>query len=113
MARTPTSQKPAKKPEKKKDRGQRLKQIRTAFSMTRKADRHLIPYLAIAFVLPVAVLVGLGILLGQPVYFVPMGLLVGLTMMVVVFGRRAVDRDVRAGRGAAGRRPGDPAVDAR
>ena len=89
MARTPTSQKPAKKPEKKKDRGQRLKQIRTAFSMTRKADRHLIPYLAIAFVLPVAVLVGLGILLGQPVYFVPMGLLVGLTMMVVVFGRRA------------------------
>ncbi len=90
MASTPKSAKPADKPaKKKKARGQRLKQIGTAFNLTRKADRRLIPYLALAFVLPVAVLVGIGVLIGQPIYFALMAVLIGLTAMVVVFGRRA------------------------
>jgi len=91
MASTPSQpKKPAKKAE-KPDRRAKLRQIRTAFTLTRKADNRLIPYLAGAFLLPVAVLVGIGVLLGQPIYFALLGVLVGLTLMVVIFGRRAAN----------------------
>lgn len=89
MARTPPGAgKPAEKA-KKPDRREKLRQIRTAFTLTRKADRRLVPYLAAAFVLPVAAFVGAGVLIGPLIYFVLMGVLLGLTLMVVVFGRRA------------------------
>lgn len=89
MASPPSkSQQPAKKPE-KKDRREKFRQIRTAFDLTRKADSRLVPYLAAAFLAPVVVLVVVGVLLDKPIYFAAMGVLIGLTLTVVVFGRRA------------------------
>ncbi|MGB9377624.1 MAG: DUF4191 domain-containing protein [Mycobacteriales bacterium] len=87
MARTPKPSKPDKKPA--KDRLEKLRQIRTAFDMTRKADSRLVPYLAASILGPIVVLLGIGFLLSKPVYFAIMGLLIGLTLAVVVFGRRA------------------------
>lgn len=89
MASTPSKRDKSAPKSPKPDRREKLRQIRTAFSMTRKADKRLVPYLIASFVLPVLILVALGVLLGQPIYFSIMAVLVGLTMVVVIFGRRA------------------------
>ncbi len=88
MARTPKPPEPAKKPP-TKDRREKLRQIRTAFKMTRETDSRLVPYLLAAFLLPLIVLIAIGVLFGYPIYFAVMGVLIGLTLAVVVFGRRA------------------------
>ncbi len=69
-------------------RREQLKQVRLAFSMTRKADPKMLPLVIGAFVITVAVLVGLGAALGHPVYLSVIGLLLGLLVAVMVFGRR-------------------------
>ncbi|MDQ6873525.1 MAG: DUF4191 domain-containing protein, partial [Actinomycetota bacterium] len=93
MARAPKPDKPARaakgtKPP-KAERGQRLKQIRTAFDMTRRQDRRLIPYMLIAFLAPVLIMVTVGLFTGHLVYLSVLSVVIGFTLTVIVFGRRA------------------------
>jgi hypothetical protein len=69
-------------------RGERVKQIKMAFNLTRKNDRKLLPLLLAAFLAPVALLLGLGLAFGHPIYLGILGLLTGLVALVAVFGRR-------------------------
>ncbi|MEP6697785.1 MAG: DUF4191 domain-containing protein, partial [Pseudonocardiales bacterium] len=73
----------------KAERGARLKQLWTAFQMTRKSDPRLVPYVLGALLGPVVVLVTLGILIHHVLYLVFVGILIGLTAAMAVFGRRA------------------------
>ena len=72
-------------------RGQRLAQIKQAFTVTRENDPRLIPYLVVSFVVPLAVLLGLGLVLGHAVLLGILGFLAGLLAAVTVFGRRATN----------------------
>jgi hypothetical protein len=72
----------------KPSRGERVSQIKTAFNLTRENDPRLLPMLALAFLGPLIVLVGLGVLLGHPIYLGILGLLTALLAVVAVFGRR-------------------------
>ncbi len=72
----------------KPPRGQRAKQIRTAFTMTRKADRQLLPRLAAAFLGPFALFLALGFVVGHPFLVGFLGLMVALLVTVAVFGKR-------------------------
>jgi hypothetical protein len=67
----------------------RLGQIRAAYRMTKKSDPQLGLILAAVGFLAFAVLVALGLLAGQPVYFGIIGVLVAIIAMTIVFGRRA------------------------
>ncbi len=73
----------------KAPRGERAKQIRAAFDLTRKRDRKLVPLMLLAFLLPVVAAVVVGLLAGHLVYFLVLSVFLGLTLAVVVFGRRA------------------------
>ena len=72
----------------KATRGERAKQIRTAFTLTRQGDPKLVPLLLAAFLLPVGVLLAVGFVVGHPIYLGVLGLLVALVVVVAVFGRR-------------------------
>ena len=72
----------------KRVRGARVKQIRTAFTITRKGDRKLIPLMLSAFLGPFALLLALGFLLGQPIVLGVLGVMIGLLVTVTVFGKR-------------------------
>ncbi len=67
---------------------QRLASVRAAFTMTRTADPRLVPALAIAFLVPFALLLLLGIAVGHALLFGFFGLLVALICATAVFGRR-------------------------
>jgi hypothetical protein len=83
------SGKPAGKPAPPKlSRRERLKQIRAAFTMTRRADPRLIPLLLAAFLGPLVLLLAIGLVLGHPIYLSVLGVLVGFVGVVAVFGRR-------------------------
>ncbi len=85
-------------------RRQRLSQVRTAFSMTREADPRLVPLMAIAFLVPFVLIVLIGIALSHPVLVGILGLLIGLTVMMLVFGKRVQKNafsQVEGQRGAA------------
>jgi hypothetical protein len=72
----------------KPPRGARLKQIRTAWTMTRQADPKLLPLCLAAFFGPLLLAVAVGLVL-RPLYlWLPLGFLVGLLLTTVVFGRR-------------------------
>ena len=72
----------------KPSRGERVKQIKMAFTLTRDNDPRLVLLLLAAFLVPLAFFVGLGILLGHPIYLGILGLLSGVLALVAVFGRR-------------------------
>jgi hypothetical protein len=69
-------------------RREKLGQLTTAFSMTRKADAKMLPLVLGAFVVIVAVFVLLGVLLKHPVYLAIIGVMVALVVAAAVFGRR-------------------------
>jgi hypothetical protein len=69
-------------------RREKWAQVKLAFSMTRKADAKMLPLVVGVFVITLAVLVGLGVLLGHPVYLSVLGVLLALVVSVAVFGRR-------------------------
>jgi len=69
-------------------RRERLSQIKTAFSITKQGDPKLVPLLLAAFLLPFALLLAIGFVLGHPVYLGILGLLVAATAVIAVFGRR-------------------------
>jgi len=82
--------KPGKQPVKKvgPTRGEKWRQIKTAFSMTRKADSKMLPLVVGAFVLTLGAFVLLGLLVGHPIYLGVLGLLFALVVTAAVFGRR-------------------------
>lgn len=69
-------------------RRERWGQIKLAFSVTRKADRKMLPMVLVTFLLTLAVFVFLGILLGHPVYGAILGTSFAFLTTMLVFGRR-------------------------
>lgn len=69
-------------------RGEKLKQLRTAFGMTRKADPKMLPLVVAAFVVTLAVFVLIGVAVKHPLYLSVIGLLFALVATAAVFGRR-------------------------
>ena len=72
----------------KPSRGERVKQIKLAFTMTRESDPRLLVLLLCAFLGPLVLFIALGLVLGHPVYLGVLGFLVALVAVVAVFGRR-------------------------
>jgi xanthosine utilization system XapX-like protein len=71
------------------DRSGRAAQLRAVWSMTRKADRKL-PLIVLGPALAVlAILVVVGLLIGQPIYLSILGVLGALFVGMAIFGRRA------------------------
>jgi hypothetical protein len=85
-ARSKDGGKPAKKAG--PSRKDKWRQIKVAFSMTRKADPKMLPLVLGAFVITLAVFVLVGILIGHPLYLGILGLLFALVVTAAVFGRR-------------------------
>jgi len=63
--------------------------IKQAYSLTRKNDPKLPWIMLMVFVAVVAVVEVVGILLGSPWLFLPVGILLGLLAALIIFGRRA------------------------
>lgn len=78
----------SRKPVQKPPRGARLKQIRTAFTVTRKQDPKILPLCLAAFFGPLVLFLAIGLLVGRPFLMTFIGLLVGLLVTALVFGRR-------------------------
>ena len=78
---TPAAGKPAKKG--------RIKQIREVYTMTRENDPKVTLVLAAWALGVLAVFVGLGFLLGQPVFYAIFGIPAAVLAAMIVFGRRA------------------------
>ncbi|HEY3925404.1 MAG TPA: DUF4191 domain-containing protein [Acidothermaceae bacterium] len=70
-------------------RPKRLAQIREAFIITKARDKRLIPYLALAFVVTLAVFEGAGLLLGSPILFSGFAVVSAVLVAFIVFGQRA------------------------
>lgn len=83
---------------------QRRSQLWQAFQIQRKEDKRLLPYMIGAFVLIVAVAVVAGILLGGiSIYTLPvLGIVLGLLVAFIIFGRRAQKSVYRKAEGQTG-----------
>lgn len=79
----------ARRTRKKKEGPGRLAQVRSAYTMTRKADPRIGLVLLGLFAAVMVVFVGLGLALGQPILWSILGLTVAALVVTVVFGRRA------------------------
>lgn len=66
----------------------RLQQIRLVFKVTRERDSRLVPYLLLAFLVPLAVVLVLGFLIGPIWLWAPLAVLLALLVAVNVFSRR-------------------------
>jgi hypothetical protein len=66
----------------------RLAQLRQAYKFTRETDRWLGLWLLGSFVVPVAVLVGIGLLTGTIIFLGVLAVLVGLVVAMSIFTRR-------------------------
>ncbi|MDI3423265.1 DUF4191 domain-containing protein [Streptomyces luteolus] len=67
----------------------RLKQIALTYKMTRRADSKIGLVLAAVGIVTFGVLLGIGLLIGYPVYLGILGVLLAFLAMAIVFGRRA------------------------
>ncbi|MGW1769069.1 DUF4191 domain-containing protein [Streptomyces sp. NPDC002073] len=67
----------------------RLKQIALTYKMTRKADPKVGLIVAGIGIITLGVFLGIGFLIGHPVYLGILGFLVAFLAMAIVFGRRA------------------------
>ncbi len=81
MAKSDTTTKPK--------RTGRIKQIREAFTMTRQADPRITWILLGIFVVVFGVILGIGFIIGEPIWLGILGFLIALTVAFAVFGRRA------------------------
>ncbi len=78
----------AKDPEKVSFR-ERTRQLWVAFTFTRKHDKLLVPLLLIAFLIPIAAAVGLWLFAHTQWFFtLPLGVLLGVLLALILFGRR-------------------------
>jgi hypothetical protein len=94
--------KQTKAPKAGPSRREKLSQVKLAFTMTRKADPKMLPLVIGTFVITLAVVVGVGIALGHPVYLGVLGLLLALVVTAAVFGRRVQRTAYRQVEGQAG-----------
>ena len=70
------------------NRRQRMSQIWQAFQMQRREDKALLPLMIGAVVGTAVVFFGIGLLIGQEWFLLPTGILVGILLAVIIFGRR-------------------------
>jgi hypothetical protein len=93
MAKPPSTAAPLKGRQARKaaraGQPKRSKQILEAFTLTRRRDKRLVPYIVLAFVATVGVFFGLGELLGSPILFTVFGVVSGALVAFIVFGQRA------------------------
>ena len=106
-SRTPAELKAAKeeaKATRKTAAKQRRTQIWQAFGMQRREDSRLLPYMAAGFVLTVAASVALGLLIGgfTKYLFIVLGVVLGVLVAFIIFGRRAQKSAYRKAEGQAG-----------
>ena len=76
-------------PAPRKQRFRRLRQVAEAYRMTRSVDPAVTWVLILTFLAGWGVMVGVGAIFGQALYFAIIGLPVGVLAALVVFGRRA------------------------
>lgn len=74
--------------EKRQRRKENFSSLRTAFKMTRERDKRLVPYLALAAGIPLAIFVVLGVVTGSYLLFVPLGVGFALIAGMQIFTRR-------------------------
>lgn len=86
-------EKKAAKQAAKAARRERFSQIWQAFQMQRREDKALLPLMIGAVVVTALVLFGIGLLIGQQWFLLPTGILLGILLAVIIFGRR-VQRNV-------------------
>ncbi|WP_278314840.1 DUF4191 domain-containing protein [Lolliginicoccus levis] len=67
---------------------ERRSQLWQAFKMQREQDKWLIPILVGTIVVTTAVMFGIGALVGAQWLFLPLGLILGLLLAFIIFGRR-------------------------
>jgi Domain of unknown function (DUF4191) len=67
----------------------RLAQLRTVYAMTRKGDPASLWWMLGGGLAVIAVMVGLGILVGYPIYFAVLGVPMGVMAALVIMARRA------------------------
>ncbi|HVQ87328.1 MAG TPA: DUF4191 domain-containing protein [Actinomycetes bacterium] len=79
----------ARKKKDKDGKPGRLKQIGQAYTLTRKSDPMIGLWLAGAFLVPFLVLLGIGFAIDNPVLLGFLGVMIGMTLATVIFGRRA------------------------
>jgi len=87
MAKTPTE--PASKAPKEPAAPKRIAQIREAFKLTRQRDNRLVPAMALAFLITLGVFELVGFLLKSQITFTVFGVIGGVLVAFIVFGRRA------------------------
>ncbi|MCW1958419.1 MAG: DUF4191 domain-containing protein [Mycobacterium sp.] len=105
--RTPAELKAAKaeaKATRKAASKQRRTQLWQAFQMQRKEDSRLLPYMVGGFLLVVAVSVALGLLIGgfTKWMFIVLGIVLGVLVAFIIFGRRAQKSIYRKAEGQPG-----------
>jgi hypothetical protein len=66
----------------------RIRQIGTAFSFTRKHDKLIVPLLLGVFLVPVLIGVVVGLVTGQWITTMPLAVLLGVLLALIVFSRR-------------------------
>ncbi|WP_204081472.1 DUF4191 domain-containing protein [Mycobacterium riyadhense] len=83
---------------------QRRSQLWQAFTIQRKEDRRLLPYMIGAFVLIVGVSVAVGVWAGgfTMITMIPLGVLLGALVAFIIFGRRAQRSVYRKAEGQTG-----------
>ncbi len=83
---------------------ERRGQLWQAFNMQRKQDKRLLPYMIGAFVAIVAVSVTVGVLVGgfTMITLIPLGVVLGLLVAFIIFGRRAQKSVYRQAEGQTG-----------
>ncbi|ABK73069.1 DUF4191 domain-containing protein [Mycolicibacterium smegmatis] len=96
--------KAAAKAARKEASKQRRSQLWQAFQIQRKEDKRLVPYMAGAFVLIVAIAVVAGLLIGGFTKFtlIPLGVVLGALVAFIIFGRRAQKSVYRKAEGQTG-----------
>ncbi len=67
----------------------RLSQLRAVFSMTRKSDPAAVWWMLLAFVGTIALAVGIGFLVGHPIYVTFIGVPLALLLALAILARRA------------------------
>lgn len=87
-AKPTKEEKKAAKQAARASRRERIRQIWQAFQMQRKEDKALLPLMIGAVVGTAVVLFLVGLLFGQQWFLLPTGVLLGILLAVIIFGRR-------------------------
>ena len=86
----------------KVSRRERAKQFGQVFALTRRNDPRLVPYVAIAFLVPFVLLLSLGLVIGQAFTLGLFGFTLGVFAALLIFGRRAQAMQFTSIEGQAG-----------